>query len=89
MCVMFVWRKKNWGYFCLQGKCKKKKGVFFGWIIILFFRNDMKMNVFVEEFFVMEFIYIVILSINSQDVFIILFMCYIFCVRVEIGKYSW
>lgn len=66
MCVTSVWRKKNWGYFCLQGKCKKKKkGVFLGWITILFFRNDRKMNASVEEFLAMEFIYIVTLSTNS------------------------
>lgn len=65
MCVTFVWRKKIGVIFVCRESVKKKKGVFFGWIIILFFRNDMKMNVFVEEFFVMEFIYIVILSINS------------------------
>lgn len=60
--------KKNWGYFCLQGKCKKKekkRRVFLGWITILFFRNDRKMNASVEEFLAMEFIYIVTLSTNS------------------------
>lgn len=65
MCVTSVWRKKNWGYFCLQGKCKKKRRVFLGWITILFFRNDMKMNASVEEFLAMEFIYIVTLSTIS------------------------
>lgn len=49
----------------------------------------MKMNASVEEFLAMEFIYIVTLSTNSQDVLTTSPMCYIFCVRAETGKYSW
>lgn len=57
--------KKIGAIFCLQGKCKKKKSALLGWITILFFRNDRKMNASVEEFLAMEFIYIVTLSTNS------------------------
>lgn len=56
ICVLRLYGNKKWGYFCLQGKCKKKSALL-GWITILFFRNDMKMNASLEEFLAMEFIY--------------------------------
>lgn len=65
MCVTSVWRKKIGAIFVCRESVKKKKGVFLGWITILFFRNDRKMNASVEEFLAMEFIYIVTLSTNS------------------------
>lgn len=56
--------KKIGAIFVCRESVKKKK-VFLGWITILFFRNDMKMNASVEEFLAMEFIYIVTLSTIS------------------------
>lgn len=58
-------KKKIGAIFVCRESVKKKRRVFLGWITILFFRNDMKMNASVEEFLAMEFIYIVTLSTNS------------------------
>lgn len=64
MCVTSVWEKKL-GLFFVCRESVKKKNALLGWITILFFRNDRKMNASVEEFLAMEFIYIVTLSTNS------------------------
>lgn len=58
-------KKKIGAIFVCRESVKKKRRVFLGWITILFFRNDMKMNASVEEFLAMEFIYIVTLNTNS------------------------
>lgn len=47
---------KNGAIFVCRESVKKKSALL-GWITILFFRNDMKMNASLEEFLAMEFIY--------------------------------